>query len=138
MEEAPSEKPERTGNTVDSSVPAAAPYNRAAKKTTMLIPAMAKPTTLSPMTLPPANDIRSASPSPLLRAALAVRAFACVATLIPIKPERPEQTAPRAKATACSLRGPLFVRARRAATSTTKGSMTVYSRVRNAMAPSAT
>ena len=55
------------------------------------------PTTVKPMTLPAEKAMRSPRLSPSCAAA-AVRQFACVAMVMPIKPERPEKKPPVTKA----------------------------------------
>jgi hypothetical protein len=71
---------------------------------------------------------------------LVVLTLAFVATVIPKKPARPEQSAPTTNESATSGPDawlPALARARRAATTTTKAMSTLYSLRRNARAPSA-
>ena len=103
-----------------------------------LRPKTPKPTTPSPITDPPENAISNAFPR-LSLAALVVRTFALVATFIPIKPASPEKIAPNIneKATRYEDVSLLAVNANNRATTITKMDNTLYSALRNAIAPSA-
>ena len=87
-----------------------------------------------PMTEPPENATLSALFMPPVRAALAVRTFALVATRIPKKPASIEKHAPMTKQTAV----PMFMNM---AISTNKTTINIasilYSARRKALAPSA-
>ena len=138
IDEAPNEKPVMIVMTfpIDSaSVPIIFPKIKKSNPR----PRRPSPTTPSPMTEPPAKAIFSPSPR-LVRAPCVVRTFALVATRIPIKPARAEQTAPTMNETATS--GELFSsrnpwNKRSKATAPTKMESTLYSARRNAIAPSA-
>ena len=103
-----------------------------------VIPRIPNPTTLIPMTEPPLNaTIRALFK--LSRAACVVRVFAAVATRIPKKPASPLQSAPikndrPTRLVPCEA----FPHTSNAATAKTKIAKTLYSRVKNAMAPSRT
>ncbi len=138
MVEAPSEKPD---STLRVTVIALAPSNTPSSwKTTKrpARPSTPRPTTVRPMTAPPENAIPRAALR-LVRAAAAVRTFALVATRMPMKPARPEHTAPTTNATAISQwlsAMPALLTASKMATATTTMASTLYSRERNAIAPS--
>ena len=102
-------------------------------------PTIPRPTTESPMTRPPENATFRAFDKPS-RAACVVLTFALVATFMPKKPASAEQIAPTMKLT--EMIGeestlPLLAKPRRIATEITKMVNTLYSRLRNATAPSA-
>ena len=86
------------------------------------------------MTAPPENAIESARFIPLSFAALAVRTFAFVATLIPKYPASVENTAPTTKHTAVT-QFPIPTPIRTNSTITKKINI-LYSAVKNAWAPS--
>ena len=86
------------------------------------------------MTEPPAKAMESALFMPDSMAALAVRTLALVATFIPKKPARMEQSAPSRKQSAVPQLIKKPIRTNRTAT---KIARILYSDIRNASAPSA-
>ena len=96
-------------------------------------PKRPRPTTDIPMTAPPEKAMDRALFMPLVRAALAVRTFALVATVMPRKPARTEKSAPTMKHTAV---GQLIAKPMTRKNTATKIARILYSDVRNARAPS--
>jgi hypothetical protein len=90
-----------------------------------------------PITAPPENATCRAAGRPL-RAALVVRMLAAVATRIPKNPDSAEQKAPNTNASETSRTGPCVDGRQHTATTTTTSASTLYSRRRNAIAPSRT
>ena len=90
-----------------------------------------------PMTEPPRKATLSALFKPV-RAALAVRTLALVATFMPMKPAKPEQSAPTANDSAMNglVFSSVLVTASSTATMTTNQARREYSALRNAIAPS--
>ncbi len=96
------------------------------------------------MTAPPLNAVFRALPMPLVLAAEAVRPFALMPAVMPTKPARPEQVAPRMKQSALFHPTPsAFLRAginpkraRTAAMPRMKMAMILYSFLMNAKVPS--
>ncbi len=84
IDDAPRENPDNIGRILSASISTEAPSDFVAEKSTMNIPRSASPTTLIPITDPPANDILSASVSPVSAAAVVVLALEAVATFIPM------------------------------------------------------
>ena len=99
----------------------------------MPTPSSPNPASASPITAPPRKATIKAAPTPSLRAASQVRVLARVADFIPIKPARIEQAAPDTKQIAVSR---LSCQPIRTATTITNAIKIVYSRLRNAIAPS--
>ena len=134
---APIENPVTTGKIVPLTTPASQPNFAVIPHSASDSPVSPSPTTHIPITLPPENATCSASGSPF-RAAFVVRMLDAVATFIPKNPDIPEHSAPNTNATATSLIAPVLMTASNAATSTTTTASTLYSRFRNAIAPSRT
>ena len=88
------------------------------------------------MTLPPENATFNAGVRPPFFAACAVRAFAAVATFMPINPANRDTAAPNTKVSASILSSPLFPAAKNKATAAIKGTNALYSRFKKAIAPS--
>ena len=102
-------------------------------------PKTPNPTTLKPITEPPLKATLKAS-SKDSRAALVVRLFDLVATLIPRNPAKPDAIAPIRNDNAINALESelsLFAIPRIIATATTKTAKTRYSALKNAIAPSA-
>jgi hypothetical protein len=78
------------------------------------MPSSASPTTVMPITDPPAKATLRAASMPCV-ARMAVRELAAVATRMPKKPAAAEQSAPSTKDRACRRSAPLFASARNAA-----------------------
>ena len=136
IEDAPSEKPDKTFNTISMFVPHSILLyiiNR------LLKPRTPRPTTPRPMTEPPANATSRALANELL-AALVVLTLAFVATFIPINPASAEQIAPTTKETATIELEPSSefpLNTSKTATATTKTDKILYSAFKNDIAPSA-
>ena len=109
IELAPRENPDNTGSTVALRISSVPPQidTYTANRTDM--PSNPRPTTLMPITEPPVNATINAGFKPL-RALLAVREFAIVATRMPKMPARAEHTAPTRKDTPTYCRWPLFMK----------------------------
>ena len=101
-------------------------------------PSTPSPTTPKPITEPPAKATSKALPK-LVRAAFVVRTFALVATRIPMKPAKPEQSAPTINDNAIigEESGVLPLIPSKTAAISTKIARILYSALRNAIAPSA-
>ncbi len=137
IEEAPKENPVTM---VMTEAMASGPVPMAEENTNNKTPSpnTPRPTTPIPMTEPPAKAIFKPSPR-LVLAPCVVRTFALVATRIPMKPARAEQSAPRMKETA--VKGELVSglakppKSRSRAMERTKIERTRYSALRKAIAP---
>ncbi|GBE23554.1 hypothetical protein BMS3Bbin01_02939 [bacterium BMS3Bbin01] len=99
-------------------------------------PVRPRPATVKPITAPPRNARGSAAVMPPVRAASVVRLFAAVATRIPTNPANADRKAPKMYATAPHGRPHGRSVAIRPAISTTNTATHVYSRRKNAIAPS--
>ena len=99
-------------------------------------PVSPNPATVKPMTAPPRNASGSASAIPPVRAASVVRLFAAVEIRMPTSPADPDRSAPNTYARAPHGRPQSKRPAIKPAMTTTKTATHVYSRRRNAIAPS--